>query len=435
MKRALIVIAAVIIFGPLLVLLLLSSTPKVDLDPSLTAIGTSTPVKVRITDPHGVRDIVAWVEQNGSRFEVHRETRPATRLFFFRGRKPEDLTLNIGTKDASALKDGKARLVVEVDSNDLRASTGSASRDINIITRPPHVVADGLQHYINQGGAELVTFSVEGFATESGEESGPYKFRSFPLPGKPGQRFSLFVYPWNLDPKTTPVVYATNPAGNTAIGHFWFKIFPKKFRKRDLELSDAFLQKVDDEIDPGGSGDLLTRFLKINGEMRRENNKTLADLRDKTEQRFLWSGPFLRMNAKAESDFADDRTYIYHGKKVDEQVHLGFDLSDVRHSPIRAANDGKIVFAQRLGIYGNCIVVDHGYGLQSIYGHLSRIDVKPGDMVKRGQQMGVSGETGLAGGDHLHFSMQIDGVQVNPMEWWDEHWIHDRILSKVPASE
>ena len=96
-----------------------------------------------------------------------------------------------------------------------------------------------------------------------------------------------------------------------------------------------------------------------------------------------------------------------------------------------AANDGKVVFAERLGIYGNCIVVDHGYGLQSIYGHLSQIQVKAGDMVKKGQTMGRSGETGLAGGDHLHFSMQIDGVQVNPIEWWDEHWIHGHILSRM----
>jgi murein DD-endopeptidase MepM/ murein hydrolase activator NlpD len=76
-------------------------------------------------------------------------------------------------------------------------------------------------------------------------------------------------------------------------------------------------------------------------------------------------------------------------------------------------------------------VVDHGYGLQSIYGHLREIDVKVGDVVQKGQKMGIEGETGLAGGVHLHFGMQVDGVQVNPREWWDAHWIHDRILSKL----
>lgn len=166
--------------------------------------------------------------------------------------------------------------------------------------------------------------------------------------------------------------------------------------------------------------------------MRIKNNQTLADLRLKTADHFLWTGPFLQLaNSKVESSFADRRTYIYKGKKIDEQVHLGFDLSVTQHVAVLAANDGRVVYAADLGIYGNCVVLDHGYGLQSIYGHLSEIGVKPGDMVKKNQPLGRSGLTGLAGGDHLHYSMQVDGVQVNPVEWWDDHWIHDRIRSKL----
>jgi murein DD-endopeptidase MepM/ murein hydrolase activator NlpD len=102
------------------------------------------------------------------------------------------------------------------------------------------------------------------------------------------------------------------------------------------------------------------------------------------------------------------------------------------HHPVVAANSGRVVWARRLGIYGNCIVIDHGYGLQSIYGHLSEFGVKEGDMVAPGQEIGRSGSTGLAGGDHLHFSMQVDGVQVNPIEWWDEHWIKDHMRRRLP---
>ena len=172
--------------------------------------------------------------------------------------------------------------------------------------------------------------------------------------------------------------------------------------------------------------------MKINGQLRVENNRTLADLRMKSEPKFLWTQPFLQLaNSKVESEFADVRSYIYQGKKVDQQVHLGFDLAVTAHTPVVAANDGKVVWAAPLGIYGNCIVVDHGYTLQSIYGHLSEIDVKEGEMVKRGQVMGKSGSTGLAGGDHLHFSMQVGGVEVNPVEWWDEHWIKDHIWNRL----
>ena len=176
----------------------------------------------------------------------------------------------------------------------------------------------------------------------------------------------------------------------------------------------------------------MQRFVYINSKLRIENNKTLADLRFQTEPKFLWTGAFLPMvDSTVESRFADDRTYTWQGKKVDEQTHLGFDLAKVAHSPVPASNDGRVIWAQDLGIYGNCIVIDHGFGLQSVYGHLSEFDVKKGDMVKKGQMIGRTGATGLAAGDHLHFTMQVDGVQVNAVEWWDPHWVKDRILSKM----
>jgi murein DD-endopeptidase MepM/ murein hydrolase activator NlpD len=192
------------------------------------------------------------------------------------------------------------------------------------------------------------------------------------------------------------------------------------------------MQKVVGELDPNGSDDPVPRFVKINSEMRKANNKTLSDLQSKTADHWLFSQPFTRQsNAQTEASFADLRNYIYHGQKIDQQVHLGYDLAVTQHVGVEASNDGKVVYAAPLGIYGNCIVVDHGYGLQTIYGHLSHIDVHEGDMVKRSQVMGQSGMTGMAGGDHIHFAMQLDGVQIDPKEWWDPHWIQDHIARRV----
>jgi murein DD-endopeptidase MepM/ murein hydrolase activator NlpD len=281
---------------------------------------------------------------------------------------------------------------------------------------------------------ELALLTPSGSWSEAGVKVGKYTFRSFPLPGQAGQRFAMFAYPWDLGEDVAPAVFAKNQAGTEAVARFWYKLFPKKFRTRDLEITDSFLDKVVNQIDPQAQlapgPDLITRFLKINGDLRRKNNQQLADLRMKTEEKILWNGPFVHWG-KEESYFADVRNYMYKGKKVDQQVHLGFDLSDVVNAPVKVANDGKVVWAADLGIYGNCVVVDHGYALQSIYGHMNRIDVKEGDMVKKSQSLGVAGSTGLAGGVHVHYSMQIDGVQVNPMEWWDDHWIRDRIMSKL----
>ena len=436
MKLIITALAAVLVIGAVVTLAALSATPAIVVDPPVKAIGVSTPVQVQVSDPYGLRRLTAVVEQNGARYTVFDQHHPAHRLWFMRLREiPRTAGFRAGKQQAPALRPGKATLVVEAQSNDFLGRTVTASFDVNVVLEPPRLVVDELQHYINQGGAELVTFTVSGDWSEAGVKAGGYTFRSFPLPGRPAnERFSLFGFPWDLPVDTVPHVYARNAAATEVTGRFWFKIFPKPFRKRDLEITDAFLDKVVNQIDPGGSGDLLTRFLRINRELRKQNNKTLSDLRLKTEERVLWNGPFSQLaNSQVESHFADVRSYVYKGKKVDQQVHLGYDLAVTQHVPVLAANDGRVVWAADLGIYGNCIVVDHGYGLQSIYGHLSRIDVKAGDAVKKGQAMGHSGSTGLAGGDHLHFSMQVDGVQINPVEWFDAHWIHDRILSKLQS--
>ncbi len=427
-------IVVVLIIAACVVLAAFSATPAITVDPPIKAIGASSPVKATVAGPYGLRRFTAILEQNGQRFTVFDKPSPAHRIFFMRkAEAPHSFDFPVGKQQAPALKAGKAVLILQAQSNDFVGRTVESSSEIDVVLEPPRLTVDEAQHYINQGGSELVTFTVSGDWTEAGVKAGPYTFRSFPMPGRPkNERFSLFGFPWDLPADTVPHVYARNAAGTEVTGRFWFKIFPKPFRARDLEISDAFLDKVVNQIDPGGKGDLLERFLHINRDLRKQNNQTLSDLRLKTEEKVLWNGPFEQLaNSQVEAHFADVRNYIYKGKKVDQQVHLGFDLAVTAHVPVVAANDGRVVWGSDLGIYGNCIVLDHGYGLQSIYGHMSRIDVKVGDMVKKGQAMGHSGSTGLAGGDHVHFSMQVDGVQINPVEWFDAHWIHDRILSKL----
>lgn len=420
-----------------LILFAMSTGTELRVEPAVTAIGQETPVRVLVTNPHDLRELKVVIEQNGKQYTALDDKQPARRFTFWRKKYgTHEILLKFGKKQAPALQEGKARVILEATSNDFRGKTDETAFDVTIVTTPPRVSADGEQHYVNQGGSELVVFTPSGYVTDSGVRVARYQFRSFPLPSDPKQRFSLFAYPWDLSANERPRVYATNPAGALATTEFWFKLFPKKFRSRDIEITDAFLEKVVTQIEQAtntvSSGDLLPRFLKINREMRVKNNKALADLRLQSEPKLLWSGPFRQLgNSQVEAAFADKRAYIYKGKKVDEQVHLGFDLAVTSHTPIPASNDGRILWADDMGIYGNCIVIDHGYGLQAIYGHLSEFLVKKGDMVKKGQIIGKSGSTGLAGGDHLHYTMQVDGVQVNPVEWWDEHWIHDRILSKL----
>lgn len=131
--------------------------------------------------------------------------------------------------------------------------------------------------------------------------------------------------------------------------------------------------------------------------------------------------------------FADRREYLYGGRVVDHQIHQGIDLASLEQSPIPASNSGRTIMAERVGIYGNTVILDHGFGLFSMYAHLSRMDTKPGQEVKKGAVIGRTGTSGLAGGDHLHFGMLIHRTFVNPIEWWDASWIQNNITSKLNA--
>ncbi len=402
--------------------------PVLDAPSGLTTIGQATPVSVHVHDPHGVSKLNATITQNGAQYPAWQSGAST---------KTADLEFNliIGSKTTPQLHDGPAHLVLEATSGGLFHRVTRWECDVTVATQPPLVSADSDQHYLYLGMADLATLNVSGPYTSAGVRVGDQTFRAWPMPaGKPGL-FSLFAFAWNMPAGTTPLVFASNGGGNDVTTPLTV-VFPKKeqpiYTQHQIQVSDQFMQKVLGELDPNGAGDPVARFVKVNTEMRRANNQTLSDLRLKTVGEFLWHEPFIRQpHSQAEATFADVRSYIYRGQKIDQQVHLGYDLAVTQHVGVQASNDGRVVYAAPLGIYGNCIVVDHGYGLQTIYGHLSRIDVHVGDAVKRGGVMGLSGMTGMAGGDHVHFAMQLDGVQIDPKEWWDPHWIHDHVVRRV----
>ena len=423
-----IVAFVVLVFG---IVYLLGKNVALKLSQPVAAIGAATTVAVQADCSHGVKSFSATVEQNGQTETVFKDDTKSSE-------PSRTYTFTAGKKQAAFLKEGSATFTVKATSNDLWGHTTTLAQDVQVILKPPTIVADGRQHYINQGGGELVTLELGGNWTDAGAHVGKYSAGTFAMPGQPdnsNHRFSLFPFPWNVSPDTIPLAFARNDAGTQVTAAFWVKVFPKTFRKSNIDLHDNNLQKVVGELDPEGTGSLIDRFVKINREMRKVDNQTIYDLRKNTEHRILWSGPFIPIKGTRESYFADDRTYFYQGKRVDEQIHLGFDLAQTTNMSVTAANSGKVIYADRLGIYGNCVVLDHGYSLQTLYGHMSKIDVKVGDMVQKQQHLGVSGSTGMAFGDHVHFSMLIAGVQVNPIEWWDEHWIKDRILSKIGSPQ
>ena len=181
---------------------------------------------------------------------------------------------------------------------------------------------------------------------------------------------------------------------------------------------------------------LLETFLKVNRDLRKVNYKTIREVCNTSDPLKHWNGAFLRLPASArKAGFGDHRTYMYQGKAVDQQVHLGVDLAATAAFPVPSANHGRIVFSDDLGIYGRTVIVDHGFFVFSMYSHLSRIQVVKDQMVSKGDVIGFTGRTGLAGGDHLHFGMLVCDTFVNPIEWWDATWIKHNIKDKLVAAK
>lgn len=362
------------------------------------------------------------------------------------------ITRGIGKRDVPDLQQGTARIVVNATRPsflNLRQLTSSTSREFQVRLDPPRVSVLSTKHYVNLGGSEMVVYKATPGDVQSGVRVGTVEYPGFPAAGAgmagvdDATKVAFFALLHDQDLNTRIEVFARDEAGNQATATFVDNVFPKPFKKSRIPLDDKFINRVVPEIlehspelkisvPAPGTPEMLQAFLKINGELRKINAEQIAAMAKKTAATKLWNGPFVQLgNSQVEASFADHRTYIYDNKEVDQQTHLGFDLAVTAHVPVVAANDGVVLNASWLGIYGNCVVIDHGMGVQTLYGHLQSFDVRVGDKVTRGQQIGRSDSTGLAGGDHLHFTQLVGGQMVTPVEWWDSHWIADRIERKL----
>jgi hypothetical protein len=340
------------------------------------------------------------------------------------------------TLDASALKlkEGDATLEVRAQDDFWRPlkldARAAVTYPVALDLTPPKLELLASTQYVSNGGVGLVVFRSEG-ATTTEVAVGGRSIPSFPAgPPERGARVAIVALPWDMPPGTAIAVRARDEAGNVSTRGIPFEFKPRKFPRDTIEVRDGFLQAKVPELLPQHppSAPLIDGFLVINRDQRKQAEEEKRRIGAKTADKPLWEGAFVQpRNTKVFANFAETRTYRYQGREVDTQVHYGYDLASTKQAPVPAANKGVVVFAGPLTIYGNTVVLDHGLGLQTLYAHMSSIDVKVGDPVTTGQELGKSGTTGLALGDHLHYEMLAHGISVTPVEWWDPKWIRDRI--------
>lgn len=427
---------------PLLILALLAvggwfvfrdtQPPKLSITPELTDIGKGAKITFTAADPgSGLKWVTAKAIQGDKSIPLfEKQLAQGTMSFsetvtFDKDRVKEgNFTVSVEAKDASFYPFGAA-------------GKATASRDYTLDTTPPRVYVKTHTTNLNQGGAGLVEFALSEPAVEAGIRVGDRFFPAYRQDNAQEINYlCMFAMPWDTSPSDfAPVITARDKAGNTAMRSFNYHVNARNFRRDRIGLSDSFMERVLPQFTQfleGTEGSTLDQYVHVNNDLRKQNAVTIRKVGRDTASVPLWEGTFERLpNAANRARFADYRDYLYKGKVVDNQTHLGLDLASLRHAPIPAANTGKVVHASPLGIYGNCVIIDHGLGLQSLYSHMSQIDVQVGQDVARGDIIGKTGSTGLAGGDHLHFGVYISGTPVQPLEWFDGHWIKNNIDTKL----
>jgi len=418
-----------------------SDAPLLEIEPRPEFLAAAQELTITASDEQrGLRRLLVVLSQEGREIKILEETFSFVGLFNQEGQKRLKTSFKL---DPAAL--GLAQGVVELQVSlwDYSRRGGGDGNRTTILhqmvvdTIPPALRTISTSHYINLGGAGLIVYETSADAVETGIFVNEHFFPGYPMKSNNGRTGNICYFTVPVDTRGRPEIrlWARDQAGNSAQTGFYFQVRHKSFRSDSLNISDAFISKIMPyfaslDFQPGTT--LLDRFLKINRDLRVANNHTFYEMRTDTVPRQLWEGTWVRLkNAANMARFGDQRTYLYQGRKVDQQVHLGIDLASLANSPVQAANHGRVIFADSLGIYGNTVVLDHGQGLASTYSHLSRIDVGLGKEVTKGDTVGLTGMTGLAGGDHLHFGVMVSGVFVNPVEWWDIHWIRDNVQRKL----
>lgn len=332
------------------------------------------------------------------------------------------------TVDLSEVADGEHEICIEAtDAGPYFPNKASQCRTYIVDKVPPKAVLQSATRYMERGGSAAVFVSTPEPETNLRLVVGDDLFRV--ISNADGTRhFAVFAHPHDVEVADfKPMIEVADLAGNIRRLPIGTVTRDRSFRSDTLNIPHSFIESKSLEmLNKEGSG--KEAFLEMNRSMRAENRAKIESVVAKAlSPQPMWEGAFLRNPGAPKAQFADDRTYLLDNEPIDHQTHFGLDIAGLAKMPIKAANSGVVIFADYLGIYGNCVLVDHGAHVVTMYAHLSQIDVSEGETVTKAQMIGRSGRTGMAGGDHLHYATYVSHVPVEPTEWFDAAWLQTRI--------
>lgn len=411
----------------------------------LTPIGKE--LKVELLDQHsGMLSALVTASQNEKVVELVRHEFKTTS-------NKELLTVPLNLKSLG-FKEGQVKFDVSVMDRALFANNSSAHATELLDFTRPRLELISLQHIVHQGGVELLVFKAQDNNFKgAGVKVGDYVFPAFPLSylnqanSEPDLYGALLALPFDFNPNASKIVlFAEDQVLNRSelgvsfrVGSFKQPSVNPKLTRSFLEskipeLYEKYLEASNTKSDLDLSTDqgLLEAFKAVNGDYRALLDSELNQLLEGSITPRQGNGAFIKPMASATSSkLGEQRHYTYNGQDAGYSLHQGLDLASVQNDAVLSAQDGTVILAKDLGIYGQTVVIDHGATISTLYGHLSSVLVSVGEKVSKGQTIGRSGTTGLAGGDHLHFEIRVRAKAVNPIEWWDEKWIQDNIDGKL----
>jgi murein DD-endopeptidase MepM/ murein hydrolase activator NlpD len=445
--RAGLAIGVIIILGGAIALLtprFEGEPPRVDA-PELLSIGAQgVELTLLIEDlESGLRSAEVRLLHSAGTRTLHEERHPGG---FLSGGTPGGRSSTITlTLDPAALgvADGPGTLVISVRDWSLRdgfeGNRTERSIPVVIDTRPPKLSTVSGLTWMKRGGSAAAVYRVGEEVVLHGVAVGDVFFPGHPHPADPqGSMVALFAIPIDAGNDVTVDIVAADRAGNQSRTRFPAKVIERRLPETEIAISDEFLARVAVPLALAHGLDASTpliAFQNVNRDLRERNEAEIRGHLQGSSAEPLFGERLEQMRgSKVMSRFAEHRTYELRGQKVSEARHYGFDLASTTRAPIMAAAAGVVRFAGDLGIYGECVLLDHGLGLATLYGHLSELSVEAGDAVEAGQRLGASGETGLAGGDHLHFAVLVGGTYVDPMEWWDAKWVRSHVGVRLESA-
>ena len=417
--------------GAAVILFFEGEAPALSLNLPSNYIGSeSTLVLVAQDRKSGLKELKLIITQGNKNLELFTSSYPRSGYTGVIGNPEEKKEITFNPQKAGLIN-GPA--VISLHGSDysarrfLKGNQTTISQNIIIDTTPPKISILHSERYINPGGSGFVVYRLDDKGTRNGLLINDDFHPGFEVgDGRDDTYIAFFGLPYDANEAKKTLVIAEDKAGNTARVPFTVIFKKTTFRHDRINVGNGFLTKKIPEFEqyyPQMSGELIDKYLFTNNTVRQENNKKISDLCKNPHPERLWNDRFLRMSGSSRAGYADHRTYYYQSHSIDKQVHLGIDIASTRNADVKASARGIVVYADYLGIYGNMVLLDHGQGVFSLYSHLSQINVSPGDSLEQGVVLGLTGTSGMAGGDHLHFSMLINGIFVTPKEWWDQHWI------------